>query len=103
MVKGHAQAAFEVLSGGYAQKFDPQGGWQQVTGAKAANFARAHAAQGSRRERHFFRAAVARVISIPGIKKLGAEVILLRDRHRHEPVPFRRPPPVVGLSVSAQR
>ena len=33
--KGHAAAAFEVLSGGYAQKFDPQLGWQQVTGSTA--------------------------------------------------------------------
>jgi transposase len=50
-----------------------------------------------------FRAAVEQVISIPGIKKVGAEVILLKDRHRHEPVSFRSPPPVMGVSVSAQR
>jgi hypothetical protein len=50
--KGHNRAAFEVLSGGYAQKFDPHRGWVQVTGAKAmmAKHA-AHAADGSRRER----------------------------------------------------
>jgi hypothetical protein len=50
--KGHATAAFEVLSGGYAQKFDPQQGWQQITGSKArlSAFAR-HAPEGSRRER----------------------------------------------------
>ena len=47
----HARAAFEVLSGGYAQKFDPQKGWQQVTGTKALRSARAEAPRGSRRER----------------------------------------------------
>jgi hypothetical protein len=52
-LKGHAQAAFAILSGGYAQKFDPQQGWQQVTGAKAARDLRAHAPRGSRRERRF--------------------------------------------------
>jgi hypothetical protein len=50
-LKGHSRAAFEVLSGGYAQKFDPQRGWVQVTGSKAMGFQRAHAAEGSRRER----------------------------------------------------
>jgi hypothetical protein len=50
--KGHANAAFAVLSGGYAQKFDPQQGWQQVTGAQAHHSKRAlHAPEGSRRER----------------------------------------------------
>jgi hypothetical protein len=49
--KGHANAAFEILTGGYAQKFDPQQGWQQVTGSKARLSRRAHAARGSRRER----------------------------------------------------
>jgi hypothetical protein len=33
--QGHANIAFEVLTGGYAQKFDPNQGWQQVTGSKA--------------------------------------------------------------------
>lgn len=48
----HSAAAFEVLSGGYAQKFDADKGWQQVTGTKALSRARiAHAAKGSRRER----------------------------------------------------
>jgi hypothetical protein len=48
----HATAAFEVLSGGYAQKFDPQKGWQQVTGSKAMHSVRgSHAPKGSRRER----------------------------------------------------
>jgi len=50
--QGHSRAAFEVLSGGYAQKFDPQKGWVQITGKKAMRIA--HAAkpgEGSRRER----------------------------------------------------
>ena len=48
----HTQVAFQVLTGGYAQKFEPQSGWQQVTGAKALQTKRgAHAAVGSRRER----------------------------------------------------
>ena len=51
--KGHAAAAFEVLTGGYAQKFDPQQGWIQVTGSRARQSNRAHAARGSRRERRF--------------------------------------------------
>jgi hypothetical protein len=49
--KQHANTAFEVLTGGYAQKFDPQQGWQQVTGSKARRSRRAHAPRGSRRER----------------------------------------------------
>jgi hypothetical protein len=49
--KGHATKSFEVLSGGYAQKFDPQQGWIQVTGAKAQKSKRANAQPGSRRER----------------------------------------------------
>jgi hypothetical protein len=50
-LKGHALSAFEVLSGGYAQKFDPQAGWVQITGSKAAATARAIPVAGSRRER----------------------------------------------------
>jgi len=51
-LKNHAATAFEVLSGGYAQKFDPQQGWQQVTGAQARRSKMAtHAPDGSRRER----------------------------------------------------
>ena len=46
-----ARRAFEVLTGGYAQKYDPQSGWQQITGAKAQKSKRAQAAKGSRRER----------------------------------------------------
>ena len=48
----HASAPFQVLTGGYAQKFDPQKGWQQVTGARAMKTNRgAHPSVGSRRER----------------------------------------------------
>jgi hypothetical protein len=50
-LKSHANAAFEVLSGGYAQKFDADSGWVQVTGALAAKSAQARAPKGSRRER----------------------------------------------------
>src|ERR1051326_7340090 len=49
--KNHANAAFQVLPGGYAQKFDPHRGWQQVTGKTAEGTQRATAAHGSRRER----------------------------------------------------
>jgi hypothetical protein len=50
--KQHAKSAFEVLAGGYAQKYDSKKGWQQVTGTKALQTSRgAHAATGSRRER----------------------------------------------------
>jgi hypothetical protein len=48
----HAAQAFEVLTGGYAQKFDPKKGWVQVTGARAALTLRgSKAPPGSRRER----------------------------------------------------
>ena len=51
-LKGHANAAFQILSGGYAQKFDPQAGWQQVTGSMARRSKRAvDAPDGSRRDR----------------------------------------------------
>jgi hypothetical protein len=46
-----AHAPFEVLTGGYAQKWDPQQGWQQITGARAQKAKRAKAQVGSRRER----------------------------------------------------
>ena len=49
--KGHGHKAFDVLAGGYAQKFDIHRGWVQVTGSMALNTQRAHAARGSRRER----------------------------------------------------
>jgi len=50
-LKNHARTAFQVLSGGYAQRFDPRRGWVQVTGRTAALTHQAHAARGSRRER----------------------------------------------------
>ena len=50
-LKMHAQAPFQVLTGGYAQKWDPQKGWQQVTGDLAMKSKRAHPQKGSRRER----------------------------------------------------
>lgn len=54
--KGRAESAFQVLTGGYAQKFDPAQGWVQVTGAKAKKTLRgATAAPGSRRERRLRR------------------------------------------------
>lgn len=50
--KDHANAPFEVLTGGYAQKFDPQAGWIQVAGSMAMRSDRVvHAPLGSRRER----------------------------------------------------
>jgi hypothetical protein len=50
--KGYANTAFEVLSGGYAQKFDPEKGWQQINGSRAISKKRIAKAQpGSRRER----------------------------------------------------
>jgi len=49
--KTHAKKPFELLTGGYAQYFDPQKGWQQVTGKKAELSLRAKAPEGSRRER----------------------------------------------------
>lgn len=48
--KGHSSAAFQVLSGGYAQYFDPRRGWEQVTGSQA-KAALAKPTPGSRRER----------------------------------------------------
>jgi hypothetical protein len=49
--KKHANTPFQVLTGGYAQKFDPNQGWIQVTGEKARSSKRAEARRGSRRER----------------------------------------------------
>jgi hypothetical protein len=40
-----------VLTGGYAQKYEPPAGWVQITGAKAEKSKRAKAQTGSRRER----------------------------------------------------
>ncbi len=47
----HVTAPFSVLSGGYAQKFDPTNGWTQITGAKARSTNKAVIQGGSRRER----------------------------------------------------
>ncbi len=49
--KHHASKAFEVLTGGYAQKYDATQGWVQVTGATARHSRRALPPVGSRRER----------------------------------------------------
>jgi hypothetical protein len=49
--KTHSKNAFEVLTGGYAQKFDLKKGWVQVTGATARHSKGATAPVGSRRER----------------------------------------------------
>jgi hypothetical protein len=50
--RGHARAPFEVLSGGFARRFDSKNGWQQIAGAKAKKSLRVTtAAVGSRRER----------------------------------------------------
>lgn len=48
--QSHADKAFAVLTGGYAQKFEGNG-WVQVTGAKAMTSQMATASYGSRRER----------------------------------------------------
>jgi hypothetical protein len=56
-LKSHAHAPFEVLTGGYAQKFDPKHGWVQVTGSKAMRSTRAEPAIGSRRERRMRQSA----------------------------------------------
>jgi hypothetical protein len=49
--QNHVNSAFEVLSRGYAQKFDPQQGWVQVNGARTRRSKIALAPEGSRRER----------------------------------------------------
>jgi hypothetical protein len=50
--KGHAAAPFQVLAGGYAQKFDSSQGWVQVTGSKAMRSVRGSTTpEGSRRDR----------------------------------------------------
>ncbi len=51
-LQDHAEAPFQILSGGYAQMFQVRKGWTQVTGAAAMRSQRAReAAKGSRRER----------------------------------------------------
>src|SRR5215471_19838441 len=49
--KRHADTAFQVLTGGYAQKFDPESGWVQVNGKQVKTSRRLNPAVGSRRER----------------------------------------------------
>jgi hypothetical protein len=50
--KNYAHAPFAVLSGGYAQKFDPSKGWEQISGSKARLDKHAmNPSCGSRRER----------------------------------------------------
>ncbi|MEX8521049.1 MAG: hypothetical protein AB3X44_21300 [Leptothrix sp. (in: b-proteobacteria)] len=52
-LKGHATLPFEVLSGGYIQKLDPQRGWVQINGAMTQVNTRVVASHGSRRERRW--------------------------------------------------
>jgi hypothetical protein len=50
----HGTAPFQVLTGGYAQKFDPASGWTQVNGAEARAAGKKHvimAPKGSRRDK----------------------------------------------------
>jgi hypothetical protein len=49
--QGHARSPFLGPEWRYAKYFDPQQGWVQIAGQKARASARAHAAEGSRRER----------------------------------------------------
>jgi hypothetical protein len=49
--KRRGSRAFEVLPGGYAQRYDAKRGWVQVNGSKAKKSRRAAAPPGSRRER----------------------------------------------------
>jgi len=49
-----------------------------------------------------FRAAVEQLSSVPGIRDIGAQVIV-SDWHRHEPFPIRGPSHLLGRSLSAQR
>jgi hypothetical protein len=56
--KGHAGAPFDVLTGGYAQKFTPGQGWVQVNGSLALSSQRVKASPGSRRERRTRNAAL---------------------------------------------
>jgi hypothetical protein len=49
--QGKAHAPFEILSEGYAQKFDPSHGWVQVNGQTVAKTRAVKAQRGSRRER----------------------------------------------------
>lgn len=75
--KYHANAAFAVLTGGYAQKYDPNSGWQQVTGAEARQSRRAYAAVGSRRERRV------RVGKGEVLQRSYARMTLRHESHSH--------------------
>lgn len=70
----HATASFQVLSGGYAQDYDQQKGWQQVTGSAASNSVKAKAPAGSRRER---RARGARNWKPSLVKSFGRKTAVL--------------------------
>lgn len=48
--KGHLTEPFQIISGGYAQRFDPRYGWQQLFAQDAGGFRRAMV-RGSRRDR----------------------------------------------------
>ena len=50
-LRRHAKSAFEVLPGGYAQKYAARRGWVQIHGATTKRTRRARAAPGTRRER----------------------------------------------------
>jgi hypothetical protein len=49
--QGHANDPFQILTGGYAQRFDPTAGWQQINGQQLKASRRLKAPIGSRRER----------------------------------------------------
>jgi len=49
--KQHANAQFQVLANGYAQKWDPKQGWVQVNGSAVTSLRASVAQAGSRRER----------------------------------------------------
>lgn len=55
--KRRARKPFEVLPGGYCQKFDPRKGWVQITGDAVRHSKQAVAARGTRRERRMRDAA----------------------------------------------
>lgn len=48
--RGHLTRPFQIISGGYAQRFDPSYGWQQLFGREVASY-RHMMIPGSRRER----------------------------------------------------
>ena len=50
-----------------------------------------------------FATAVELLCTIPGVQRRTAEVDRRRDRHRHEPLPLRAPPRLLGRPVPRQR